>query len=318
MSDKKLLVVFGSTGIQGGSVINSVLNDPKTAATFKIRGVTRDVTKPAAEKLKERGVEVVSANMDEKASLKAALEGAYAVFAVTNFWEHMDPERETRQGINVAEVAAELGVQHFIYSSLINVTEVSKGRYTHVAHFDAKANIETHIRTHLPQLPSTFFLPGFYMSNLSSPSSGAMFPYDPSTKTYSMSIPVPIHTEGIPIFDAARDTGKFVKAILTKREETLGKRVLGATKYASPKELAEGFEKVRGVKAVAEEVKLEEWEQRLPEPLRKEMGENMEMMGTTGYYGHEGLEWSTSLLDEPATTWEEFVAQEKGWADLKQ
>lgn len=63
MSDKKLLVVFGSTGTQGGSVINAVLSDSKTAAAFKIRGITRDITKPAAEKLKARGVEVVSVSI---------------------------------------------------------------------------------------------------------------------------------------------------------------------------------------------------------------------------------------------------------------
>lgn len=46
------------------------------------------------------------ATLDDKDSLKKVLEGAYAVFAVTNFWEHMDAEREKKQGINVAEVAA--------------------------------------------------------------------------------------------------------------------------------------------------------------------------------------------------------------------
>lgn len=60
MSDKKILVVFGATGIQGGSVINSVLGDPKTAATYKIRGVTRDTTKASAQALASRGVEVVA------------------------------------------------------------------------------------------------------------------------------------------------------------------------------------------------------------------------------------------------------------------
>lgn len=44
--------------------------------------------------------------MDDKASLKKALEGAYAAFVVTNFWEHSDPAREKTQGINAAEVAA--------------------------------------------------------------------------------------------------------------------------------------------------------------------------------------------------------------------
>lgn len=75
----------------------------------------------------------------------------------------------------------------------------------------------------------------------------------------------------------------------------MGKQVLGATKYASPEELALGFEKVRGVKARAEEVKLQDWSLRLPEVVRDEMGENMEMLGTTGYYGHASLGWSTSV-----------------------
>ena len=75
----------------------------------------------------------------------------------------------------------------------------------------------------------------------------------------------------------------------------MGKKVLGAMKYASPEELAHGFEKARGVKAGAEEVKLEEWVLRVPEAVRNEMGENLEMLGTTGYYGHESLEWSTSV-----------------------
>jgi uncharacterized protein YbjT (DUF2867 family) len=55
----KILVVFGATGNQGGSVIRSVLADPKLSKEFKIRGVTRDPSKPAAQKLAEQGVEVV-------------------------------------------------------------------------------------------------------------------------------------------------------------------------------------------------------------------------------------------------------------------
>ena len=54
---KKLLVVFGATGKQGGSVINSILEDPKTAADFSIRGITRDPSKPSAQALTKRGVE---------------------------------------------------------------------------------------------------------------------------------------------------------------------------------------------------------------------------------------------------------------------
>ena len=57
---KKILVVFGATGKQGGSVINSILDDPKSSAQFSIRAITRDPSKPSAQALTKRGVECVS------------------------------------------------------------------------------------------------------------------------------------------------------------------------------------------------------------------------------------------------------------------
>ena len=59
----KLITVFGATGNQGGSVIRAILADPKLKSEFKIRGVTRDPSKRAAEELKKLGVEVVNVRM---------------------------------------------------------------------------------------------------------------------------------------------------------------------------------------------------------------------------------------------------------------
>jgi uncharacterized protein YbjT (DUF2867 family) len=44
------------------------------------------------------------ADLDDKISLRAVLKDAYGVYLVTNMIEHMDPARETRHGINVADV----------------------------------------------------------------------------------------------------------------------------------------------------------------------------------------------------------------------
>ena len=55
----KLLTVFGATGLQGGSVVDYVLQHPELSKTYRLRGITRDVSKPAAAALKEKGVEVV-------------------------------------------------------------------------------------------------------------------------------------------------------------------------------------------------------------------------------------------------------------------
>lgn len=46
----------------------------------------RNTTKPAAQKLAAAGAELVAADMNDEAALAKALEGAWAVFAVTNFW----------------------------------------------------------------------------------------------------------------------------------------------------------------------------------------------------------------------------------------
>lgn len=63
MSSKKILVVFGATGNQGGSVIKSILEDPVTAEEFHIRAITRDTSKPAAEALASKGVTVLKVRL---------------------------------------------------------------------------------------------------------------------------------------------------------------------------------------------------------------------------------------------------------------
>ena len=63
MTAKKILTVFGATGTQGGSVVKSILGDPKTAAEYSIRAVTRDSSKPAAQKLVESGAEVITVGL---------------------------------------------------------------------------------------------------------------------------------------------------------------------------------------------------------------------------------------------------------------
>lgn len=54
----KLITVFGATGNQGGSVVKHILADPALSSEFKVRGITRDVSKPAAKSLSDQGVEM--------------------------------------------------------------------------------------------------------------------------------------------------------------------------------------------------------------------------------------------------------------------
>ena len=141
MSGSKVVVVFGATGVQGGSVIKSILGDPRAAEQFKLRGITRDPSKPNAQALAAKGVECVKVcdgslslsqsdglkqgDVDSKESLRQALKGAYGVFAVTNFWEHMDGEKEEQQGKNVADVCKVL--VHGIYAQITTDTRTGNG-----------------------------------------------------------------------------------------------------------------------------------------------------------------------------------------------
>jgi uncharacterized protein YbjT (DUF2867 family) len=81
----KLITVFGSTGVQGGSVVNAILTHPTLSKEFKIRVITRDTSKPNARALASKGVETVKADLELPESEAVALEGSYAVFAVTNY-----------------------------------------------------------------------------------------------------------------------------------------------------------------------------------------------------------------------------------------
>jgi len=60
MATKKVLVVFGATGSQGGSVVKAILGDPKTNGEWTVRAITRDVSKPSAKALESLGAEIVA------------------------------------------------------------------------------------------------------------------------------------------------------------------------------------------------------------------------------------------------------------------
>lgn len=65
MASKKLLVVFGATGAQGGSVVKSILGDSKLRESWAVRGVTRDVSKPSAKALESLGAETIAVSILE-------------------------------------------------------------------------------------------------------------------------------------------------------------------------------------------------------------------------------------------------------------
>lgn len=70
-----------------------------------------------------RELTYAQADLNDKPSLVKAMTGAAAVFTMTNYWEKMDMELEIQQGKNLADAAKETGVNHYIWSSLLNVNK---------------------------------------------------------------------------------------------------------------------------------------------------------------------------------------------------
>lgn len=138
---KLIVAVAGATGQQGGAVARSLLRH----GHFAVRALTRNVDSDKAKALKTAGAEVVRADLDDDMpSLQKALHGAHGAFLVTNFWAHMDAEREFKQGTKFIDAAKKAGVQHLVFSGLENVEKDTQGRLK-CPHFTAKGRVEEYL-----------------------------------------------------------------------------------------------------------------------------------------------------------------------------
>jgi uncharacterized protein YbjT (DUF2867 family) len=157
---KNILLITGATGAQGGATVRALQADP--AGTWHIRAIVRNPDSARAKALTARGVEVVKGDLDDEASVRAAMAGVYGVHSVQPM--ERGPDVEERQGKIVAKAAADAGVRHFIYSS-VGGAERNSG----VPHFESKHRIERHIAAF--DLPATILRPAAFMDNF------ATFPF---------------------------------------------------------------------------------------------------------------------------------------------
>ncbi|KAI7974001.1 hypothetical protein EIK77_001643 [Talaromyces pinophilus] len=249
-----ILAVLGATGIQGGSLIDYVLNDPELSQKYQIRAISRNVSLDKAVQLKNK-VEVVQADVSDPVSIETALTGAHTVFAMTvPSFAPNGLEVEFNHGKTIADAAVRQGVKYLIFSTLPAVNEISGGKYRHVTPFDAKAKIEQYIRS-LP-IKSAFVSFGFFMQNLhTQPFLG---PVPGPEGTWVLARPAP-PTSRIPYIDAVANVGNVVGSILAEPEKYEGKTFCAAERLYSLEEIAALLSRATGKTVVYKQVTLEEF-----------------------------------------------------------
>ena len=252
MFQKKIIVVFGATGAQGGGLAKAILNDKNSE--FSVRAVTRDVNSDKAKELANLGAEVVAGDVDDIESLKKTLEGAYGAYFVTFFWAHFSPEKEMAEAKNMALTAKNAGLKHVIWSTLEDVRKyvplednslpTLHGKYK-VPHFDGKGESDQFFID--AGVPVTFLLASYYWENL------IYFGMGPKRgEDGKLSITFPMGNKKMAGI-AAGDIGKCAYGIFKKGETLMGKRIGIAGDQLTCTEMAGAISK-----AIGEEVSYNE------------------------------------------------------------
>jgi uncharacterized protein YbjT (DUF2867 family) len=218
----KRILVIGATGHQGNAAIESLQK-----AGFAVRAFTRDSNSPKAIALKQCGVQVAQGDLDNFASLQQAMEGCYGVFSVIQFLG-VGVEKETEQGIRVADAALSTGIRHFIYSSVGGAE-----RNTGVPHFESKWKIEQHIRE--IGLASTILRPTLFMDN-----------FQATFKFVMLSLMRSLLKDRQVQMIAVDDIGKWVALAFLHPDKYMGQSIEIASDALSYKQIQAVYRKVTG------------------------------------------------------------------------
>lgn len=243
MSETKIIAVTGATGAQGGGLARAILANPNSG--FKLRAITRNPDSEKAKALADSGAEVVAADIDDVESLKKAFEGAYGAFCLTNYWEHLDAEREIQQAKNLAEATTAAGVEHIIWSTLEDTRNwvpldsdqmPTLGGKFKCPHFDTKGSSDQFF----DQAKTTFLLTSFYWDNF------IHFGMGPQPGPDGvLGIAFPMDEKPLPGI-AAEDIGKCAFSLFQRGDEFKGKKVGISGEHVTGQLMADGFAKIVG------------------------------------------------------------------------
>ncbi len=268
----RTILVIGATGAMGSKVVEHLLADAENQ--WRIRALTRNVNGERAialAKLSNR-VELFQGNTNNTEDIKAAMQGVYGVYCNIDMWGTLNPadfpnemsfleasrDAEIAQSKLMLDIAKEVGVQHFVYSSLDHMHRLSNGKLT-VPHSDAKGVVQDYIKEQQTQSDwyryhITVLVTTSYFENLQS----YFTPQPRSADDPTLVFTVPMADKPWTMI-ALEDIGFFARYIFANPDTTQGKTLAVASESLTMQEVVETFTRVTGIPAVYEPMTLNQY-----------------------------------------------------------
>lgn len=238
------VLVIGATGQQGGAAARALLE-----RGWAVHAMVRDASRPAARLLSEAGASLVTGDLDDLASVRAAMGPARRVFLALTMMTgpRVTPEgvaAEERRGVAAATLAAEAGIAHLVYSSIDGA-----GQHTGIPYVESKTRIEE--RIHALRLPATILRPASFMDNFANLNRPAL---DGGELMVSLALRPQTR---LPLV-ATRDIGVLTAIAFEHPRRYLGQQVPLIGDCLTGPQIAEVFARVCGLPARFRQVPIEQ------------------------------------------------------------
>jgi uncharacterized protein YbjT (DUF2867 family) len=229
----EITLVTGATGKQGGAVADAML-----ARGQRVRALVRDASTARAHLLARQGAEIVVGDLDDPATIHAAMAGVMRLFSVQTMTPG-DPAGEVRHAENVMSAARAAGIRHIVHTSVSAVagfsTDIDRVGESMVAYHANKLAAEAYARQAGAAL--TIIRPGIFMENVLRPS---MYFRDDETMVLALDPDVPV------AFVAVHDVGVAAATAFMQAERFDGVELELAGQMISFRDVAALVSRVTG------------------------------------------------------------------------
>ncbi len=286
------VLLIGVTGGTGGNVVKGFIEQGVTNLSAITRKI--DLNRPSLSKLSNAGVKLVEANLDDEASLAAALAGISAVYCHATSADSAKPDPlEVERAHRVAQAAKTADIKHLVYNSAGGAD-----RNSGISHIEQKYKVEQIFKqAGLPttMLRACLFMEEFWKKYTRPSILKGVF-------RFSLQPDKPLH------LITTKDMGRIAAYVMKHPSKYIGKEIELAGDVLTPKQLAEAFSLAQGIPVVYKQIPA--WIFLLL--LRKELFALIQWYRTQGYQADvKGLrEEFPGLL----TTFSEFL-EETNWAN---